>query len=88
MAHYAMFAMRSGQLRRRRNEKKWLELPWRKVRESVEVKLFAEEGELYVLAKSKRSADLFSRSAALRTRRQHPPSDRNHSCLARPRLKC
>ena len=33
-------------------EKKWLDLPWRKVRESVEVKLFAEDGELYVLAKS------------------------------------
>ena len=33
-------------------EKKWLELPWRKVRESVEVKLFAEGGELYILAKS------------------------------------
>jgi transposase len=33
-------------------EKKWMELSWRKVRESVEVKLFAEEGELYVLAKS------------------------------------
>src|ERR1017187_688018 len=33
-------------------EKKWLELPWQKVRESVEVKLCAEEGELYVLAKS------------------------------------
>ena len=33
-------------------EKKWLELPWQKVRASVEVKLFAEEGELYVLAKS------------------------------------
>ena len=33
-------------------EKKWLELPWRKVRESVEVKLFADEGELYVLATS------------------------------------
>lgn len=33
-------------------EKKWLELPWRKVRESVEVKLFAAEGELYVLARS------------------------------------
>src|ERR1019366_6999266 len=32
-------------------EKKWLELPWQKVRESVEVKLFAEDGELYVLAK-------------------------------------
>jgi hypothetical protein len=27
-------------------EKKWLELRWRKVRESVEVKLFAEGGEL------------------------------------------
>jgi hypothetical protein len=33
-------------------EKRWLELPWRKVRESVEVKLFAEASELYVLAKS------------------------------------
>ncbi len=35
-----------------RYEKKWLELPWQKVRDSVEVKLFAEDGELYVLAKS------------------------------------
>jgi len=33
-------------------EKKWLALPWQKVRDSVEVKLFAEDGELYVLAKS------------------------------------
>ena len=33
-------------------EQKWLDLPWRKVRDSVEVKLFAEKGELYVLAKS------------------------------------
>ena len=33
-------------------EKKWLDLPWQKVRESVEVKLFAQDGELYVLAKS------------------------------------
>lgn len=33
-------------------EKRWLELPWRQVRESVEVKLFAEAGEMYVLAKS------------------------------------
>jgi transposase len=33
-------------------EKRWLELPWQKVRESVEVKLFAKDGELYVLAKS------------------------------------
>ena len=36
----------------RQYEKQWLELPWRKVRESVEVKLFAEQGELFVLAKS------------------------------------
>jgi len=33
-------------------EKQWLKLAWQKVRESVEVKLFAEQGELYVLAKS------------------------------------
>jgi transposase len=36
----------------RQYEKKWLDLPWQKVRESVEVKLFTEDGELYVLAKS------------------------------------
>jgi transposase len=33
-------------------EAKWLELPWRNVRDSVQVKLLAEDGELYVLAKS------------------------------------
>lgn len=33
-------------------EKQWLDLPWYKVRESVEVKLFSRDGELYVLAKS------------------------------------
>ena len=33
-------------------EKRWLELPWRKVRDSVQVKLFDKDGELYVLAKS------------------------------------
>jgi transposase len=32
--------------------KKWLDLPWQKVRDSVEVKLYQHEGELYVLAKS------------------------------------
>jgi transposase len=36
----------------REYEKQWLELPWQKVRGSVEVKLFARDGELYVLAKS------------------------------------
>jgi len=34
-------------------EKKWLDLPWQKVRESVDVKLFEQDGELYVLAKAK-----------------------------------
>jgi hypothetical protein len=34
------------------HEKKWLDLPWQKVRNSVEVKLYQHEGELYVLAKS------------------------------------
>jgi transposase len=33
-------------------EKKWLDLPWHKVRDSVEVKLFQQDDELYVLAKS------------------------------------
>ena len=33
-------------------EKQWLELPWQKVRESVEVKLWSEGEELFVLAKS------------------------------------
>jgi len=34
------------------HQKKWLDLPWQKVRDSVEVKLYEHEGELYVLAKS------------------------------------
>jgi transposase len=33
-------------------EKQWLDLPWQKVRDSVEVKLFSQDGEIYVLAKS------------------------------------
>jgi transposase len=36
----------------KRHEQKWLDLPWRKVRDSVEVKLFEQDGETYVLAKS------------------------------------
>jgi hypothetical protein len=35
----------------RQYKKKWLDLPWQKVRESVDVKLLTEDGELYVLAK-------------------------------------
>jgi transposase len=34
------------------HEKQWLDLPWQKVRESVEVKLYSHDNELYVLAKS------------------------------------
>jgi transposase len=33
-------------------EQQWLELPWQKVRDAVDVKLFHQAGELYVLAKS------------------------------------
>jgi transposase len=35
-----------------KHEKKWLDLPWQKVRDAVEVKLYQHEGELYVLARS------------------------------------
>ena len=42
----------TGRSKIKQYEKKWLDLPWQKVREAVEVKLFAAAGELYVLAKS------------------------------------
>jgi transposase len=35
-----------------KHEKKWLDLPWQQVRDSVQVKLYEHEGELYVLARS------------------------------------
>lgn len=69
----------------RQYEKRWLALPWQKVRESVEVKLFVEEGELFVLAKSegrraketamrrRRLARLLWKLRALR--RSGPPRD-------------
>ena len=34
------------------HEKKWLDLPWQKVRDSVQVKLYEHDGELYALARS------------------------------------
>ena len=37
----------------KQHEKKWLDLPWQSVRDSVDVKLYQHESELYVLAKSK-----------------------------------
>jgi transposase len=52
--------------RMRQHEQKWLELPWRKVRESVEVKLYEHEGELYVLA---RSAGRQAKENAMRRKR-------------------
>ena len=64
-------------------EKKWLELPWSKVRDSVDVKLFAEDGELYVLAKSEgrrakeramRRKKLARLLWKLRAMRRNPPS--------------
>jgi hypothetical protein len=36
----------------KKHERQWLDLPWQKVRDSVEVKLFQQDGETYVLAKS------------------------------------
>ena len=35
-----------------KHEKKWLNLDWRQVRDSVQVKLYEHEQELYVLARS------------------------------------
>ena len=42
----------TGKSKIKQYEKKWLDRPWHKVRDSVEVKLFEQDGELYVLAKS------------------------------------
>jgi Transposase DDE domain len=64
-------------------ERQWLTLPWQKVRESVEVKLFAQGGELYVLARSEgrqakeramRRKKLARLLWKLRAMRLHPPS--------------
>jgi transposase len=47
-------------------EKPFLELPWAKVKESVEVKLLAQDGELYILA---RSEGRWQKERAMRRRR-------------------
>src|SRR5246127_4938433 len=47
-------------------EKQFLELPWAKVKESVEVKLLAQKGELYILA---RSQGRWQKERAMRRRR-------------------
>jgi transposase len=48
------------------HERLWLDLPWQKVRESVEVKLYTHDNELYVLAKS---AGRQQKEIAIRRRR-------------------
>jgi len=67
----------------RQYEQRWLALPWQKVRESVEVKLFAQGGDLYVLAKSEgrrakeramRRKKLARLLWKLHAMRLHPPS--------------
>ena len=50
--HQTFYLVGTSRAKIKQYEKKWLELPWQKVRDSVDVKLFAQEGELYVLAKS------------------------------------
>jgi hypothetical protein len=68
-------------------ERKWLELPWQKVRDSVEVKLFAEGGELFVLAKSegRRAKEIAIRRRKL-VRLLWTLRAMRHSCPARDQL--
>jgi len=40
------YLMGTPQARLSQYEKFWLELPWQKVRDSVEVKLFSQDGEM------------------------------------------
>jgi hypothetical protein len=84
-------------------EKKWLDLPWQKVREAVEVKLYQPEGELYVLAKShgrqakekamrrRRLARLLRKLRVMRkesaSARSVAPAHRGRQERSRPRLR-
>jgi transposase len=49
-----------------KHEEKWLHLPWQQMRDSVDVKLYEESGELYVLAKSQGRQD---KETAIRRKR-------------------
>jgi hypothetical protein len=51
-ARQAFYLVGTPKGRVHQHEKKWLDLPWQQVRESVQVKLYEHEGELYVLAQS------------------------------------
>jgi transposase len=80
-----LYLVGTPRARVKKYEQQWLHLEWRKVRDSVEVKLFAQDGELYVLAKSegrrakemamrrKRLARLLWKLRAMR--RSCPPRD-------------
>ena len=51
--HYLVGTPKGRLTRLTRLEKAFVGLPWREVRESVQVKLLAEDGELYILAQSR-----------------------------------
>jgi transposase len=71
----------------RKWEKQWLALSWQKVRDSVEVKLLVEDGELYVLAKSegRRAKEMAIRRKKL-ARLLWKLRAMRHSCPARDEL--
>lgn len=52
LARQVYYLVGTSKSKIKQHEKKWLDLPWQKVRDSVEVKLFEQDGELYILAKS------------------------------------
>lgn len=68
-------------------EQKWLDLSWQKVRDSVEVKLFADGGELFVLAKSegRRAKEIAIRKKKL-VRLLWTLRAMRHSCPSRDQL--
>ena len=68
-------------------EKEWLELPWQKVRDSVEVKLFSKDGEVYVLAKSQgRQAKEIAMRRKRLARLLRKLRSMRHSCPKRDQL--
>lgn len=51
-ARQTFYLVGTSKARINQHEKKWLNLPWQQVRDSVQVKLYQHDKELYVLAKS------------------------------------
>jgi transposase len=50
--HPVHYLVGTPRAKMRKMERQWLDLPWQKVRDSVQVKLAADGAEMYVLAKS------------------------------------